>query len=50
MMLQSDPTIVYGHRGWQGARSVVASSRARLEEKTPYNTYAITGSAAGPDL
>jgi UPF0755 protein len=42
MRLQSDPTVVYGIVGGQGAlgRSITKSD---LDQKTPYNTYEING-------
>ncbi|WP_245572766.1 endolytic transglycosylase MltG [Lichenihabitans psoromatis] len=47
MPLQSDPTIVYGLVGGKGTlgRGILKSE---LEQKTPYNTYAITGLPPGP--
>ena len=47
MPLQSDPTIVYGLVGGKGTlgRGIL---RSELEQKTPYNTYAITGLPPGP--
>ncbi len=45
--LQSDPTIVYGLVGGKGTlgRGILKSE---VEEKTPYNTYAISGLPPGP--
>ncbi len=47
MPLQSDPTIVYGLVGGKGTlgRGILKSE---LDQKTPYNTYAITGLPPGP--
>jgi UPF0755 protein len=47
MPLQSDPTIVYGLVGGKGTlgRGILKSE---LEQKTPYNTYVITGLPPGP--
>ena len=45
--LQSDPTIVYGIVGGKATlgRGILKSE---IEQKTPYNTYAITGLPPGP--
>ena len=45
--LQSDPTIVYGIVGGRGTlgRGILKSE---VEQKTPYNTYAIVGLPPGP--
>ncbi len=45
--LQSDPTIVYGLVGGKGTlgRGIL---RSELEQKTPYNTYSISGLPPGP--
>ena len=45
--LQSDPTIVYGLVGGKGTlgRGILKSE---VEQKTPYNTYAIPGLPPGP--
>jgi UPF0755 protein len=45
--LQSDPTIVYGIVGGKGTlgRGILKSE---VEQKTPYNTYAIVGLPPGP--
>jgi UPF0755 protein len=45
--LQSDPTIVYGLVGGKGTlgRGILKSE---VEQKTPYNTYTITGLPPGP--
>lgn len=47
MPLQSDPTIVYGLVGGKGTlgRGILKSE---LDQKTPYNTYQITGLPPGP--
>ncbi len=47
MRLQSDPTIIYGITGGQGAlgRSL---TKVEIETKTPYNTYQINGLPPGP--
>jgi UPF0755 protein len=47
MRLQSDPTIIYGIVGGQGAlgRSI---TKTDIETKTPYNTYTINGLPPGP--
>ncbi|MET0315064.1 MAG: endolytic transglycosylase MltG, partial [Hansschlegelia sp.] len=47
MRLQSDPTIVYGIVGGRGTlgRSL---TRADILNRTPYNTYAISGLPSGP--
>ena len=47
MPLQSDPTIVYGLVGGKGTlgRGILKSE---VEQKTPYNTYAIAGLPPGP--
>lgn len=47
MPLQSDPTIVYGLVGGKGTlgRGILKSE---VEQKTPYNTYAIVGLPPGP--
>jgi UPF0755 protein len=47
MRLQSDPTIIYGIVGGQGAlgRSL---TKADVDAKTPYNTYQINGLPPGP--
>ena len=45
--LQSDPTIVYGLVGGKGTlgRGIL---KTEVEQKTPYNTYAIVGLPPGP--
>ena len=45
--LQSDPTVVYGLVGGKGTlgRGILKSE---LEQKTPYNTYAVSGLPPGP--
>jgi UPF0755 protein len=47
MRLQSDPTIIYGLVGGQGAlgRSI---TKADIESTSPYNTYQISGLPPGP--
>jgi UPF0755 protein len=47
MRLQSDPTIIYGLVGGQGAlgRSI---TKADIESTSPYNTYQINGLPPGP--
>jgi UPF0755 protein len=47
MRLQSDPTIIYGIVGGQGAlgRGI---TKADIETKSPYNTYQINGLPPGP--
>jgi UPF0755 protein len=47
MRLQSDPTIIYGVVGGQGAlgRGI---TKADIEAKSPYNTYQINGLPPGP--
>ena len=47
MPLQSDPTIVYGLVGGKGTlgRGIL---RSELDQKTPYNTYQVTGLPPGP--
>jgi UPF0755 protein len=47
MRLQSDPTIIYGIVGGQGAlgRSI---TKADIEAKSPYNTYQINGLPPAP--
>lgn len=47
MRLQSDPTIIYGIVGGQGAlgRSI---TKPDIDTKTPYNTYQINGLPPGP--
>jgi UPF0755 protein len=47
MRLQSDPTIVYGIVGGQGAlgRGI---TKFDIETKSPYNTYQISGLPPGP--
>ena len=47
MRLQSDPTIIYGIAGGQGAlgRSI---TKADIDAKSPYNTYQINGLPPGP--
>jgi UPF0755 protein len=47
MRLQSDPTIIYGIAGGQGAlgRGI---TKADIETKSPYNTYQISGLPPGP--
>lgn len=47
MRLQSDPTIIYGIVGGQGSlgRGI---TRADIDQKTAYNTYAINGLPPGP--
>lgn len=47
MRLQSDPTIVYGLVGGQGALGRPIT-RTDIESKTPYNTYQINGLPPGP--
>ena len=43
MPLQSDPTVIYGLRGFNGNLT-----RKNLQEPTPYNTYRIAGLPPGP--
>ncbi len=47
MRLQSDPTIIYGIVGGQGAlgRGI---TKADIDAKSPYNTYQINGLPPGP--
>ncbi len=47
MPLQSDPTIVYGLVGGKGTlgRGIL---RSELDQRTPYNTYMVTGLPPGP--
>jgi UPF0755 protein len=47
MRLQSDPTIIYGIVGGQGAlgRGI---TKADIETKSPYNTYQVNGLPPGP--
>lgn len=47
MRLQSDPTIIYGLVGGQGALGHPLS-KTEMEERTPYNTYQINGLPPGP--
>ena len=47
MRLQSDPTVVYGLVGGQGALGHTLT-RDDLESRTPYNTYVIDGLPPGP--
>lgn len=47
MRLQSDPTIIYGITQGQGSLGR-GLKRSEIEEKTPYNTYAIGGLPVGP--
>ena len=47
MKLQSDPTVVYGVSGGQGALDH-GLTRAELDQDTPYNTYKIAGLPPGP--
>lgn len=47
MRLQSDPTIIYGITGGQGALGR-GLTKAEIETKTPYNTYQINGLPPGP--
>jgi UPF0755 protein len=43
MPLQSDPTVIYGTKNFQGNLT-----RKHLQETTPYNTYRISGLPPGP--
>ncbi len=43
MPLQSDPTVIYGIRGFDGNLT-----RKHLQDATPYNTYRIPGLPPGP--
>jgi UPF0755 protein len=43
MPLQSDPTVIYGAKNFNGNLT-----RKHLQETTPYNTYRITGLPPGP--
>lgn len=43
MPLQSDPTVIYGLKGFSGNLT-----RKNLQEPTPYNTYRIAGLPPGP--
>ncbi len=43
MPLQSDPTVIYGLKNFNGNLT-----RKNLQEPTPYNTYRITGLPPGP--
>ncbi|XOF34074.1 MAG: endolytic transglycosylase MltG [Candidatus Electrothrix sp. YB6] len=43
MLLQSDPTTIYGIENFNGNLT-----KANLQRKTPYNTYVISGLPAGP--
>lgn len=43
MRLESDPTVIYGIKGFNGNLT-----RKDLERKTPYNTYVIYGLPPGP--
>lgn len=47
MRLQSDPTIIYGIMGGQGALGR-AITKPDIDTKTPYNTYQINGLPPGP--
>jgi UPF0755 protein len=47
MRLQSDPTIIYGIAGGQGALGR-GLTKVEIETKTPYNTYQINGLPPGP--
>lgn len=47
MRLQSDPTIIYGITGGQGALGR-GLTRSEIDTKTPYNTYQINGLPPGP--
>jgi UPF0755 protein len=47
MRLQSDPTIIYGLVGGQGALGRPIT-RADIDSRTPYNTYQISGLPPGP--
>jgi UPF0755 protein len=47
MRLQSDPTVVYGESGGEGALAR-GLTKADLEHATPYNTYSVSGLPAGP--
>jgi len=43
MRLESDPTVIYGIKNFDGNLT-----RKHLNDKTPYNTYKISGLPAGP--
>ena len=43
MKLQSDPTVIYGVEGFAGA-----ITKQQLRQKTPYNTYVVSGLPRGP--
>ena len=43
MKLQTDPTVIYGIKDFDGNLT-----RAHLREPTPYNTYVIKGLPPGP--
>lgn len=43
MRLESDPTVIYGIKGFEGN-----ITRKHLEERTPYNTYLVRGLPPGP--
>ena len=47
MRLQTDPTVIYGVTGGQGALGR-GLRRSELDEATPYNTYRIDGLPPGP--
>ncbi len=48
MRLQSDPTVVYGIYGGEGAPAGHALLQSELTRQTPYNTYMIDGLPPGP--
>jgi UPF0755 protein len=43
MPLQSDPTVIYGLKNFQGNLT-----RRHLQDSSPYNTYRVTGLPPGP--
>ena len=48
MRLESDPTIIYGLYGGEGAPPGHVLLRSELDRQTPYNTYQIDGLPPGP--